>query len=82
MKIVQVLGTDCPRCHHFYEIVSEVAESINKDIKVEYINDIQKIIDIGLMQSPALVIDDEALITGFSSDRELIRELITNHISG
>lgn len=82
MKTIQVLGTDCPRCHYFYEIVSEVAKSINKDILVEYINDIQKTIDIGLMQSPALVIDNKALLIGFSSDRELIKELITNHIFG
>lgn len=80
MKSIQVLSTGCPRCHHFYEIVCQVVSEISDDIKVEYLDDIQKIIDIGLMQSPALVIDNEAVLTGFSSDRKLIAELIKNNL--
>lgn len=44
--------------------------------KVEYITDIQKIIEMGVMQSPVLAIDGKAVMIGFKPDIEEIKKLI------
>jgi len=63
MKI-EILGVGCAKCHKLEEIVREVAtkEGINADIsKVE---DFKKIMNYGVMTTPALVIDGEVKIAG------------------
>jgi glutaredoxin len=50
------------------------------DVKVEYITNIQKIVAMGLMQSPVLTINDKPVLVGFTSDIEKIKKLIQENI--
>ena len=63
MKI-EILGVGCAKCHKLEELVREVAkqEGINADIsKVE---DFKKIMNYGVMTTPALVIDGDVKAAG------------------
>jgi small redox-active disulfide protein 2 len=63
MKI-EILGVGCAKCHKLEELVREIAknEGINADIsKVE---DFKKIMNYGVMTTPALVIDGEVKAAG------------------
>jgi len=63
MKI-EILGTGCAKCHKLEELVREIVtkEGINADIsKVE---DFKKIMNYGVMTTPALVIDGEVKVAG------------------
>lgn len=75
MKI-QVLGSGCPTCKKLYEITQKAVEEMGLDEKVEYITDITKIIEMGLMQSPVLAIDGKPVMVGFTPDIEKIKSLI------
>lgn len=56
MKI-SVLGSGCATCKKLYETVVEVVKKENIDIEVEYSTDVTRIVELGLMHSPVLVID-------------------------
>ena len=75
MKI-QVLGSGCPTCKKLYEITKKVVKDMDLDVKVEYITDVQKIIAMGLMQSPVLAVNGKPSIVGFTSDTEKIKRAI------
>ena len=75
MKI-QVLGSGCPTCEKMYEITEKVVKDMGLDVKVEYITDVQKIIALGLMQSPVLVVNGKAAIVGYTGDTEKIKKAI------
>jgi small redox-active disulfide protein 2 len=63
MKI-EILGVGCAKCHKLEELVREIVtkEGINADIsKVE---DFKKIMNYGVMTTPALVIDGEVKAAG------------------
>lgn len=47
---------------------------------VEYITDVQKIIAMGLMQSPVLVINEKPVLVGFTSDIEKIKKIIEENM--
>jgi len=82
MKI-QVLGSGCPTCKKLFEITQKAVEELKISDKVEYLTGtegIQKIIQLGSMNSPILVIDDEIAMTGFTPDIEKIKEKIKVHI--
>ncbi len=75
MKI-QVLGSGCPTCEKLYEITKKAVAEMGLTENVEYIIDISKIVEMGIMQSPVLAVDGKPVIVGFTSDIEKIKSLI------
>jgi len=75
MKI-QVLGSGCPTCKKLYEITKKAVEEMGLDEKVEYITDISKIVEMGIMQSPVLALDGKPVMVGFTPNIEKIKSLI------
>jgi small redox-active disulfide protein 2 len=75
MKIL-VLGTGCPKCKKLYEHVEEALKSLNMEAELGKVTDISEIIEYGVMSTPALVIDDEVVVSGKVPDvSELIKIL-------
>ena len=75
MKI-QVLGSGCATCKKLFEITKKVVSEVGLAENVEYVIDVQKIVAMGLMQSPILVINDKPVLIGFTSDTEKIKKII------
>lgn len=78
MKI-QVLGSGCPTCKNLYELTKKAVEELGIEEEVEYLTGeegIQKIIEMGVMQSPVLAIDDKPVMVGLTPDIEEIKKLI------
>jgi len=76
MKI-QVLGSGCATCKKLYEITQKAVAELGLNENVEYITDVQKIVAMGLMQSPILAINDKPALVGFTSDIENVQNLQT-----
>ncbi|HZJ41654.1 MAG TPA: thioredoxin family protein [Patescibacteria group bacterium] len=64
IKSIQVFGSDCPSCKKLHELTKEAISELNLDIDVEYISDIQRIIDLGLLSAPILMINDKVITAG------------------
>jgi small redox-active disulfide protein 2 len=78
MKI-QVLGSGCPTCKKLYEITQKAASDMGADITVEYITGsegMQKIVELGVMSSPVLVVDGKVAMAGFIPDVQEIKDKI------
>jgi len=75
MKI-QVLGSGCSTCKKLFELTQKAVNEMGLKEKVEYVNDISKIIEMGIMQSPVLMVNEKPVMTGFISDIEKIKKLI------
>ena len=78
MKI-QVLGSGCATCKKLYEITQKAVAELGLNENVEYITDVQKIVTMGLMQSPVLAINDKPVMVGFNSDVEKIKKVIEDN---
>ncbi len=77
---IQVLGSGCPTCQSLYDKVSEISQEIDQNLKVDYITDVQKIIELGLMSSPVLVINDKVISAGRLPDDEEIKNNILENL--
>lgn len=77
MKI-QVLGSGCPSCKKLFEQTKQAVSELKLNIDVEYLTDIQKIIEIGAMSSPVLAINGKIAIAGKLPEVEKIKEIISN----
>jgi small redox-active disulfide protein 2 len=78
MKI-EVVGSGCATCKKLFEIVQQAVSELKMDTKVEYVTDIQKIVSMGLMQSPVLLVNNKPVLVGFTSDIEKIKNLISQN---
>jgi len=76
--IIQVIGSGCPTCKKLFENTKKVASELGIDSEVEYINDISKLIEMGVMTSPVLAINGKPVLTGGGKSEEDIREAIQN----
>ena len=77
---IQVLGSGCPTCKKLFELTKQAVEELGLKIEVEYITDIQKIVEMGVMSSPVLAINGKPAIAGFLPDVEKIKEIIKKFI--
>ncbi len=77
---IQVLGSGCPTCKKLFELTKQAVEELGLKTEVEYITDIQKIVEMGVMSSPVLAINGKPAISGFLPDVEKIKETIKKFI--
>lgn len=61
---IKVLGSGCASCHALYENTKEVVKKMGLSVKVEYITDLQKIMEYGVMSMPALVVNEKVVAMG------------------
>ena len=73
---IKVLGSGCKNCHTLYENTQEAVKSAGIDVDVEYITDLQKVMEYGVMSMPALVINDQVVSIGKVLRAEEIERLI------
>jgi len=77
---IQVLGSGCPTCKKLFELTKQAVEELGLKIEVEYITDIQRIVEMGVMSSPVLAIDGKPVLAGFLPNKEKIKEIIKKSV--
>jgi len=75
MKI-KVIGSGCPTCTKLYQMVLKLKDEKKIDADVEYSTNINELVELGVMGSPALVIDGEVASVGMPNNEELLLEVI------
>ncbi len=79
MKI-EVIGSGCKKCKALFELTKEVFLEFGINDEVIYSNDINKIISMGIMQSPILLIDDKLVLVGILPNKDRLKEIISKNI--
>lgn len=62
--LVQILGTGCPKCKQLEANAREAATKTGVEAIIEKVTDIDEIMNMGVMMTPALVIDSEVKSVG------------------
>ena len=75
MKLT-VLGSGCKTCHKLYENAKKATADTN--IEVEYITDLQKVMEYGVMSMPALAIGDNIVSSGHLLKPAEIKKIIND----
>ena len=61
---IKVLGAGCKSCHAQYENAKEAVKAMGLSVEVEYITDMQKIMEYGVMSMPAIVVNEKVVSMG------------------
>jgi small redox-active disulfide protein 2 len=71
---IKILGSGCPNCQKLEQNAKKVVEELGlRGIKIEHIYDIDKIVEMGVMSTPAIAIDEKVKASGRIPDVEEIK---------
>ncbi len=77
---IEVLGSGCPTCEKLYKITEQAVMELGLTAKVDYVKDVQRIVQMGLMQSPVLAVNSKPALVGFTPDIEKIKKAIQDNL--
>lgn len=77
MKI-EILGTGCPKCKKLMELTTEAVNETGVDAEIKKVDQINDIMNYGVMITPALAIDGKVVVAGKIPSKEEIKKWITN----
>ena len=75
MKI-EIYGSGCSKCKKTEEIVRQVVNELNIKAEISKIEDLQKIIDKGIMMTPAVAVDGVVKILGRVPSTEDVKKIL------
>ena len=61
---VKVLGAGCKSCHEQYENAVAAVKAMGLNMEVEYITDMEKVMEYGVMSMPAIVVNEQVVSMG------------------
>jgi small redox-active disulfide protein 2 len=71
---IKILGSGCPPCQLLeFQAKKAVQELGLKDAQIEHVREIEKIVEYGVMSTPAIVIDEKVKASGRIPDIEEIK---------
>jgi small redox-active disulfide protein 2 len=76
MKKLQILGTGCPKCKKLAENAEAAAKAAGVEYELEKVTDLNEIMEMGVMFTPALAVDGEVKVAGKVATEEEIEELL------
>ena len=76
MKI-EILGTGCGKCKKLFENAQEAIKELGSEAEVAKVEDIQKIMNAGVMITPAIAIDGEVKSAGKALSVDEIKKMIS-----
>lgn len=73
---IKVLGAGCKSCHEQYENARKAVADMNLDAEVEYITDMEKVMNYGVMSMPAIIVNEQVVSMGKVLKASQVEELL------
>jgi len=73
---IKILGSGCKNCKKLEAQTKKAVEELGVEAVIEKVEDFKKIMKYGVMQTPALVVDEEVKVSGKIPKIEEIKEYL------
>lgn len=73
---IKVIGTGCEKCGKLYENTLEAVKVSGVEADIQRVEDLLDIVRLGVMSSPALMIDGKLVVAGRIAKVDEIRRLL------
>ncbi len=61
---IKILGSGCKNCKKLEGAAKQAVEELGIEAEIEKVEDFKKIMEYGVMQTPALVVDEDVKFSG------------------
>ena len=73
---IKVVGTGCRKCKALLAATEEAVKRTSVQADIEYVTDMMKIAETGLLSTPGLIIDNKIVSSGKVLEAQAVAELI------
>lgn len=74
---IKILGTGCVNCRNLETNTRTALDALGLTVEIDKVTDPGEIVSWGVMSTPALVIDDEVVVSGRVPSPDQIRQLLS-----
>ncbi len=75
---IKILGSGCANCNNLEAVTRHAVEDFGIDATFDHVTDPGEIAAWGVMKTPALVIDDEVVMSGRVPTTETVKTLLAS----
>jgi small redox-active disulfide protein 2 len=76
---IKILGTGCPKCKKLEKLVIDTVAENNIEANISKEEDIMKIMEYGVLNTPGIVIDGKVVMSGRLPSKSEIMDLLTQN---
>ena len=76
---IKILGTGCSKCKTLEKLTRETVTEMGLSANIEKVEDIQKIMNYGVMSTPALIIDEKVMLSGRVPSPDELKKILNNN---
>ena len=73
---IEILGSGCAKCKSVEKLVRNIVEELGIQADIIKVEDLQEIVNRGIMMTPAVFIDGEAKIVGRVPTADELKKLL------
>ncbi len=73
---IKVLGMGCCNCVKLYENTQDAVKDLGIEANIEKVEDMAKIMEYGVMRTPALVINEKVIVQGRIPKKDEIKKIL------
>jgi len=78
MKI-KIIGSGCPKCKKLHKQVLNLKDEGKIDAEIEYSKDMNELVKLGVMGSPAIIMDGKVAKVGMPESEEKLLRIIKDN---
>lgn len=76
---IKVIGQGCPNCAYTYRNTKRGVKAMGIEADVVKVQDLIDIVKLGVMSSPALMIEDEVVAAGYVPSEEEVKSFLEKY---
>ena len=76
VRKIEILGPGCSRCKETYRVVQQVVAEAGAAFEVTKDGSIQRMLELGLLATPGVVVDGTVLLSGRVPKVQEVRKLL------
>ncbi len=75
-KRLVVMGSGCAKCGRLYEVAEQAAKELGVPYEINKVTDLKQIMALGVMMTPALVVDGKLKVAGRVPSVEELKKML------
>ncbi len=76
VRVIEVVGPGCERCHETHRVVQHVVDEAQLECVVQQTTSIERMIELGVLSVPAIVFDGKVVLSGRIPEVDDVRRLL------
>lgn len=77
---IKILGTGCQKCRQLEALTEKIAQELELDYNLEKVSDISSIVSYGILNPPALVINEQIKASGRIPSSDELKQILINMV--